>query len=225
MVKWISRMAASCSSLIESYSETINEKALFTRGYVFMSYDPAECEVDLSKYSAGDYHPGSLVKRVLWLWMSRCFFETWFPWPSSLKSKILRALGAEIGAGVVWKPCVKIKYPWFLKVGDHSWIGEHAWIDNLAQVEILNNVVISQGAYLLTGNHDYKSRDFDLRIGPILIEAGAWVGAKSIVCPGVTLKKMSVLAVGAIATQNLEPYGIYSGNPAEKVREREVRLA
>jgi putative colanic acid biosynthesis acetyltransferase WcaF len=132
--------------------------------------------------------------------------------------------GAKIGTGVVIKPGVNIKYPWFLEMGDHCWIGEEVWIDNLALVSIGNNVCLSQGAYLLTGSHDYKKRSFDLITKPIILEDGVWIGAKATVCLGITCHAHSVLAVGSIATSDLEPYSIYQGNPAIKKRERVIGI-
>jgi putative colanic acid biosynthesis acetyltransferase WcaF len=139
---------------------------------------------------------------------------------SSLKVVLLRLFGAKVGAGVVIKPGVNIKYPWRLSVGNYCWIGEDVWIDNLDQVTIGNNVCISQGALLLCGNHDYKKSTFDLMTGSINIEDGAWVGAKSVVCPGVVLRTHAILTVGSVASSSLDAYGIYRGNPAVKVRER-----
>jgi putative colanic acid biosynthesis acetyltransferase WcaF len=60
-------------------------------------------------------------------------------------------------------------------------------------------------------------------VGNITLEEGSWVGAKSTVCPGVTLHTHAVLSVGSVATCDLEPYTIYQGVPAKKVRERVVR--
>ena len=97
---------------------------------------------------------------------------------------LLRMTGASVGAGVVIKPRVTIKYPWKLAVGNHSWIGEQVWIDNLDQVTIGAHVCISQGALLLCGNHDYKKPTFDLITGPIVLEDGVWIGAKASVALG-----------------------------------------
>ncbi len=130
--------------------------------------------------------------------------------------------GAKVGVGVVIKPNVNIKYPWFLEVGSHCWIGEGVWIDNLAKIIIGNNVILSQDSYLLTGSHDYKITTFDLMLGEILLEDGVWIGAKAIVCPGVKCHSHSVLSVGSIATQDMDPYTIYQGNPAIVKREREI---
>jgi putative colanic acid biosynthesis acetyltransferase WcaF len=73
---------------------------------------------------------------------------------------------------------------------------------------------------LLCGNHNYKKTTFDLIIGKIVLEDGAWIGAQSIVCPNVTCKTHSILAVNSVATNDLEPYTIYRGNPAKAIRER-----
>ncbi len=73
---------------------------------------------------------------------------------------------------------------------------------------------------LLCGNHNYKSETFDLMIGKIVLKEGAWVGAQSVVCPGVTLHEYSLLTVNSVATKDLEANGIYSGNPAVFKRKR-----
>jgi len=76
---------------------------------------------------------------------------------------------------------------------------------------------------LLTGNHNYKTVAFDLEVYAIIIEDGAWIGAKTVVCPGVICHSHAVLSVGSVAMKNLEAYQIYAGNPAVRVREREIR--
>ncbi len=89
---------------------------------------------------------------------------------SNIKIFWLRVFGATVGKGVIIRPTVNIKYPWKLKIGNHCWIGESVWIDNLDQVTMEDNVCISQGAYLLCGNHNYKSTSFDLMTAPIYLQ-------------------------------------------------------
>ena len=131
-----------------------------------------------------------------------------------------RKFGAKIGKGVFIKPSVNIKYPWNLTIGDDTWIGEGVWIDNLGKVSIGSNVCISQDSMLMCGNHNYKKSAFNLMVGGITIEDGVWVGAKCLVCPGVTLHSHAVLAVGSVASTDLETYSIYRGNPAVKIKDR-----
>ncbi len=162
----------------------------------------------------------SLIKQLLWYFTNILFFINPLNISSGIKVFLLRVFGASIGSAVIIKPSVNIKYPWKLKVGNNTWIGEDVWIDNLADVIIGDNVCISQGALLLCGNHNYKKETFDLVLGTIVLENGVWIGAKSVVCPGIICKSHSVLSVASVATKNMEAYTIYSGNPAQKIRER-----
>jgi putative colanic acid biosynthesis acetyltransferase WcaF len=176
---------------------------------------------DLSRFDNSWYKPGAgPLKRTLWYYINAWIFNSYWLPVSNFKCRLLRLFGAKVGKGVNIKPKVNIKYPWKLTIGDNAWIGEEVWIDNLDEVTVGNNCCISQGALLLCGNHNYKVETFDLVTGKITLEAGVWIGAKSVVCPGVTCKSHSVLAVGSVATSNLEPYSIYQGNPAVRKKER-----
>ena len=181
-------------------------------------------KTDLSSYQNDWYKPGGSIKILLWYFINALFFINPLNPFSSLKKVLLRFFGAKIGTGVVIKPGVNIKYPWKLTIGNHVWIGEDVWIDNLDEVVIEDNVCLSQGALLLCGNHDYKKTSFDLIVKPITIKEGAWIGAKSTVCGGVTCASHSVLAVGSVTAKDLEAYSIYQGVPAQKVRERVIEI-
>ena len=180
-------------------------------------------KTDLSQFKNNWYKPGrNAFTRTLWYFINTIVFQSYlFPF-YAIKIILLRAFGASIGRGVFIKPAVNIKYPWLLTIGNNVWIGENAWIDNLVSVKIGNNVCISQGAMLLTGNHNYKRVDFDLMVGTIVLEEGAWIGAKSIVCPGVICKSHAILSVGSVASSDLESFSIYQGIPAVKVRNRTI---
>jgi putative colanic acid biosynthesis acetyltransferase WcaF len=188
--------------------------------FPFPSFALMSKKTDLSSFDNSWYNPGNPLKRAFWYLTNVFFFKNrLFPF-SGLKVFILRIFGAKIGTRVVIKPSVNIKYPWKLSIGDNTWIGEGVWIDNLAQVSIGANSCISQGAMLLCGNHNYAKTTFDLMTGEIILEDGVWIGAQTVVCPGVTCSSHSILTVGSVATKNLGPFGIYQGNPAAKIKER-----
>ncbi|NIN12739.1 MAG: colanic acid biosynthesis acetyltransferase WcaF, partial [Gemmatimonadales bacterium] len=156
---------------------------------------------------------------ALWWVAQRLFFRSWVP-GSTHRAWLLRRFGARIGRGVVLKPGVRVKFPWRLKIADHVWIGEDVWIDNLATVTIRDHCCISQGAYLCTGSHDWESATFNLITEPIEIREFAWVGARAVVGPGVVVSEGAVLALGSVATENLDSWQIYQGVPAQPVRSR-----
>ena len=179
--------------------------------------------VDLSRFNNADFPKGAgAVKMTLWYFTNALFFQNpLFPFRSP-KPALLRLFGARVGKRVVIHPGVNIKYPWKLTIGDHVWIGQRAWLDNIDQLIIRDHVVISQGAMIIQGSHNYKRVDYPTMSGPVVLEEGSWVGAGAMVMLGVTLKSHSVLAAGSVATKDLEAYMIHQGNPAQPVRERVI---
>lgn len=170
-------------------------------------------KTDLKSYNNSWYSPGKgFLIRTLWYFVNAIIFTNHLIPFSQLKVLILKCFGAKVGTGVVIKPNVNIKYPWLLTIGDYSWIGESVWIDNLAQVTIGNNCCISQGALLLCGNHNFKNPNFDLIVKEIHIKDGAWVGAKSVICPGVTVGEDCVITVGSVIRHSTHPNNIISQN-------------
>lgn len=180
-------------------------------------------KVDLSTFNNSWWRPGSKLKILAWIIINPLTLNSYIPLPQLVKKLILKTFGTRIASGVVIKQKVNIKFPWLLEIGENAWIGENVWIDNLAAVSIGANSCLSQGAMLLTGNHDFSVTSFDLKLGEIIIEDGAWVCAKAIVGPGVTMGSHSVLGVASFTSKNLEKYTIYSGNPAKQVKIRQIQ--
>lgn len=177
--------------------------------------------MQLNTYNNAWFYPGAnKLKCILWYVVNAIFFNSYFLPISGVKIFILRLFGCTIGKGVVIKPKVNIKYPWNIEIGNYTWIGENVWLDSLTSIKIGKNVCLSQGAFILTGNHNYKLATFDLIVKMVEIEDEVWIGAKSIICPGVICGKQSVLTLGSIATSNLEGNTIYSGSPAIKIKKR-----
>jgi putative colanic acid biosynthesis acetyltransferase WcaF len=179
--------------------------------------------VDLSRFDNSWYRPGGSIRRLLWYYTNCIFFISPLCPVNKAKILLLKLFGAKIGKRLIIKPGVNIKYPWLLEIGDNVWIGERVWIDNLGKLKIGNNVCISQGAMLLFGNHDYKKSTFDLVVKEIVLEDGVWIGAMSVVCPGITMHSHSIAAAGSVVTKDTEAFTIYQGNPAVPVRERQIK--
>lgn len=181
-------------------------------------------KVKIANFNNDWYFPGkNPLVRIIWFLINAFFFKNPLNFSSSIKGVLLRCFGARVGIGVMLKPGINIKYPWNLSIGNYSWIGEDSWLDSLGKIEIGNNVCISQGAYIGTGNHDFTSPYFDLLVKDVVIEDGVWIGAKAVVCPGVTCKSHSMLTVQSVAVHDLEAYTVYQGNPATAKRKRIIK--
>jgi putative colanic acid biosynthesis acetyltransferase WcaF len=116
------------------------------------------------------------------------------PWQisSSLRVRVLRAFGAEVGAGVVFRPRTRVKFPWKLHIGDRSWVGEGVWFHNQDQISVGSDVVISQETFLTTGSHAHR-RDMALLTRPIYIDDGVWVTSRCVILGGATIGRSALI--------------------------------
>ena len=183
--------------------------------------DPDKVKVDLAKPDNSEFEKGRSVFVIgLWHFIGSPIVRSNLIPVSAIKCMWLRLFGARIGRGVYAKPGLRVKFPWYLTIGDHCWLGEDAWIDNLAPVTIGSHVCVSQAAYLCTGNHDWSTPNMKLFRRPIVLEDGSWVGARATVCPGVTLHAGAVAAAGSVVLKDIPAYEIWGGNPAVYLRNR-----
>ncbi len=180
--------------------------------------------VHLRLYDNSWYQPGrSRLWQAAWFFLGLPVLRSSLIPSSGLRVRLLRWFGARIGAGVVIKPSVNVKYPWNLVIGNCCWIGEACWIDNLSRVQIGDDVCLSQGSYLCTGNHDWKDPAFGLILAPIEVRDGAWVGAKATLMPGVVLGTGAIAAAGSVVSKSIPDFEIHAGNPAAFSKYRAIR--
>lgn len=158
--------------------------------------------------------------RALWGLVQALLFR---PSPRPLfgwRRLLLRAFGADIGPGAHIYPKAEIWAPWNLACEPGATIADGAIVYNPAPVWLGTHAIVSQQAYLCGASHDADDPAFPLFARPIRIGAYAWVCARATVMPGVTLGERAVLALGSVATRDLEPDMIYGGMPARALRRR-----
>ena len=181
---------------------------------------------DLATFELPSHFRGrsALVVQLWWLTQALLFHTS----PQFLygwRNALLRLFGAKIGRNVIIRPSVRVTYPWKLEIGDNSWVGDYVELYTLGEIKIGNNAVVSQYTYLCTGSHDMRSASFDIYAKPIVVEDEAWVASGVFVHPGVTVAHCSVVGARSVLSKNTEPFGIYSGYPAERVGTRAMRPA
>lgn len=141
------------------------------------------------------------------------------------RSFLLRLFGAKIGKNCHVYPKVNVWAPWNLRLGDFVGVGDGVRIYNMNIISIGDYSVISQGAHLCGGTHDYNSENFQLLTKPIIIDKRVWVCADSFIHPGVTISEGCVVGARSVVNKDLDvPWGVYSGNPCRLISERSVRF-
>lgn len=138
----------------------------------------------------------------VWAAAERLFVTNSWQISSRLRVAILRAFGAHIGDGVIYRPRTRVAFPWKLTIGANSWIGEGVWIHNQDQVTIGHDAVISQETFITTGSHAHR-RDMALITRPVTIGPGAWVTARCVVLGGVTIGASALVKPMTCVDQNV----------------------
>lgn len=160
---------------------------------------------------------------VVWLTLFRPSPRPLHAWRVAL----LKLFGARIGTHFHIHASARVWAPWQFEAGNHVGVGEGVNFYNMARLTIGHNAVISQGAHLCGGTHDYNAANFQLRAAPIHIGERAWVCTEAFIGPGVTVPPGCV--VGARAVMMRTPvdgaWGVYAGNPAVRVKSRVIRDA
>ena len=121
-----------------------------------------------------------------------------------------------------------------LTIGNNFYLGKYSIIECDA---IIGNNVIFANHVSLIGRYDHnyqqigvptrlasqiRDRDYNWKGSnqKIIVEDDVWIGLGSIVLSGVTIGKGSIIAAGSVVTKDVEPYAIYGGNPAKKIKNR-----
>jgi acetyltransferase-like isoleucine patch superfamily enzyme len=105
-----------------------------------------------------------------------------------------------------------------LRVGDRVFFNNGVFISCVHEITIGDDVAIANYAYLTdSDSHGVEGRK--VREAPITIGNGAWIGAKAIILPGVTIGSRALVAAGAVVTRDVPDDTLVGGNPARIIRE------
>jgi acetyltransferase-like isoleucine patch superfamily enzyme len=120
------------------------------------------------------------------------------------------------------------------RMGERSLLGRQGHVTCATEVTIGNDVLIAQQCLITdSDNHSiyFEKRKNDLQEWienrhdwsvhpnkPVIIEDGAWIGARAIILKGVRIGQRAVVGAGSVVTQDVEADCIYAGNPARFIR-------
>lgn len=160
------------------------------------------------------------LRRLIW---NLCCALLYRPSPRPMyawRSFLLRSFGATMGPNCKFYPASKVWAPWNLICADMVAVADGAEIYNPAPMRLGSHSILSQDAYLCGATHDLDDPRFPLLAYAMEVGAHAWVCARASVAPGVCIGEGAVLGLGAVATRDLVPWGVYAGVPAAKVKDR-----
>ena len=112
---------------------------------------------------------------------------------------------------------VKVICPERVAMGQDILVANRCWLQAAGGLTFGNRVMLGPDVKLLTSNHEL---DTLLTVNaPIVLEDEVWIGAGSIVLPGVRVGRGAVVAAGAVVTKDVAPYTVVGGIPARKIKD------
>lgn len=164
---------------------------------------------------------GRALWGVVWLLLFRPsprFFMGWRRW-------LLRCFGAQLAAGAVIHPSVRVWAPWNLRMGRSATLSWDVDCYCVAPVTLEDYAIVSQYSYLCTASHDFNHPQRPVISAPITIGTRAWVCADVFVGPGVSIGEGTVVGARSSVFRNLPAWCVAAGSPAKAIRERKPPVA
>lgn len=111
-----------------------------------------------------------------------------------------------------------------ITIGDNSGIGINCQL--YGKIRIGNNVLMGPDIIIYTRDHAHNRIDIPIILQgsepqkEVIIGDDVWIGARSIILPGVKIGKGSIIAAGAVVTKNIDSYSVVGGVPAKLIHKR-----
>src|SRR5829696_3674514 len=139
--------------------------------------------------------------------------------PEEMRALLSRITGTEIDESSAMFP------PFYVNYGRHTTIGKNVFINfdcvflDFGGITIEDGVFIAPKVSLLTEGHPLSAENrHSLTVGRIHIKRNAWIGANAIVTQGVTIGENSVVAAGAVVTNDVPNDSVVGGIPARVLK-------
>lgn len=116
-------------------------------------------------------------------------------------------------------------YP--VTIGEDTHVGQQCFFTGGigCPIDIGMNCDIAPGVLFTTGTHGVGSRERRAGTGialPIRVGAGTWIGARSVILPGVTIGEGCIIAAGSVVTSDVPPNVMVAGVPAVVKKQLEM---
>lgn len=89
-------------------------------------------------------------------------------------------------------------------------------------IVIGNNVSIAFNCTFINSTHEIGDANQRAGLGiakKIIVEDGCWIGARTTIMPGVTIRKGCVIGSDSLVLSDTEPNGLYVGHPAKRIKD------
>jgi maltose O-acetyltransferase len=145
-----------------------------------------------------------------------------------LRHVVYKLFFAKVDSMPCIRPGVRFSHMSSIKLGRGVCINSNTYVYGRGGVEFGDYALIGPNCTISSGDHNL---DPSLPISHqrpksqrIVLGRDCWIGANVVIVGGVTIGEGVVVGGGAVVTGDLEPFGIYVGVPARKLRQRDAAV-
>lgn len=142
---------------------------------------------------------------------------------NKIRTFVIKTTGVKIGLRSYFYPGTIIVNPNNISIGQDTFFNYNCLLSAFSKISIGNRVSVSYNVKIITETHDAFDKNFKAITKPIVIKDNVWLGAGSIILPGVTIGEGSVIAAGSVVSNDVEPWSIVGGVPAKFIKKRSVQ--
>jgi maltose O-acetyltransferase len=138
------------------------------------------------------------------------------------RATLLRLNGAQVGKRCYIRSNLQLPEGFNLTIGDNVFINTGCCFDATAPIHIGHRVQFGYQVTLITGDHvigPHECRTGSPSGGPIVIEDGAWIGARATILPNVRIGAGAVVSVGSLVAKDVASDTLVAGVPARQLRQ------
>jgi maltose O-acetyltransferase len=140
--------------------------------------------------------------------------------PRLVRAALYRVAGIRIRTANIRDHCV-IAGRAKLSIGEGTFVNRYCHFDLMASISIGRDCQIAPEVFFCTATHDLVDGSFAASPHgePIVVGDRCWLGVRATVLPGSVIDDDCIIAAGAVVRGRCEPWGLYAGVPARRVRE------
>lgn len=164
----------------------------------------------------------NFFKKVIWFLYSQYKYGFFDLVRKKIKKSFWKLFLGELGVNVTIHPSVLIRGAENIKIMNNSNINHGCEIYGAGGITIGKGTMIAYEVMIFSDTRMYKSseplKSLKGRLQkPVVIGNDVWIGARTIIMPGVIINDHAIIAAGSVVTKNVGQWEIHGGNPAKKI--------
>ena len=111
---------------------------------------------------------------------------------------------------------INTEWDWSHRI--RSFISSRLYIQAINKIIIDSSVLLGPDVKIISANHKFDNYEEWLDSKPIILNKNVWIGANTVILPGVEIGSNSIIGAGSVVTKSIDTNSLVAGNPAKLIK-------